>query len=157
MSSFTDKLQTTQISISPRRWRLEHGFRYCIGKKDSDLWIDVLPGFVFDGGSIPRCVWFIDAPMGDGAQAYCLHDAMYRAEIGPQLLCDQTMLEGLQVLGLNWVRRMLIYSQVRTWGFLAWKPHTKDSVLEARQFVRTSFPIPPPLHWRWSPESGDGS
>jgi hypothetical protein len=143
VSSFTEQLQTTQISIKPRRWRLDRGFRYYIGKEGGDLWIDVLPGFVFDGGSIPRAVWFVDAPMGDGSQSYCLHDIMYAARVAPRNLCDLTMLEGLQVLGMGRARRNLIYNQVWMWGWVAWNRHTQASVLEARQFVRTSFPLLP--------------
>ena len=143
MSSFTEKLVTTQLSIKPRRWRLEKGFRFYIGKKGSDLWIDMLPGFIFDGGSIPRCVWWIDAPMGDGAQAYCLHDGLYQAEVAPRYLCDNTMLEGLQVLGMGWSRRSIIYNQVWMWGWKAWGQHTRESILEGRKYVRTSFPMLP--------------
>jgi len=143
MSSFTEKLCTTQISIAPRRWRLEKEFRFYIGKEGSDVWVDVLPGLVFDGGSIPRAVWFIDAPLGDGAASYCLHDAAYGAEIGTRAFCDDIMLEGLQVLGLGWSRRNIIYSQVWMWGWMAWGRHTRGSIAEARAFVRTSFPLPP--------------
>ena len=143
MSSFTDTLQTDQISIKPRRWKLKKSFRYYVGKENSDKWIDVLEGFVFDGGSIPRCVWWVDAPMGDGAQAYCLHDVLYAAEAMPRGDGDKIMLEGLQVLGMGWARRRIIYNQVWMWGWCAWKDHTYGSIYQARQFIETSWELPP--------------
>lgn len=143
MSSFTEPLSTTQISIKPRRWRLDKEFRFYVGKKDSGTWIDVLPGFVFDGGSIPRAVWCIDAPMGDGAAAYCLHDVAYAGEIGTRAFCDDIMLEGLQVLGMGWTRRNIIYGHVWALGWIVWLKHTPEQIREARKFVRTSFDLPP--------------
>lgn len=143
MSSFTEKLEVTQLSISPRRWRLEKSFRYYIGAKGSDKWIDALSGFVYDGGSIPRFAWFIDAPMGDGAQAYCIHDLTYACEAAPRSDCDDWMLEGLQVLGLNWCRRNIIYSTVRTLAAPVWWNHTPGTIIAARQFIRTSWELPP--------------
>jgi hypothetical protein len=143
MSSFTDKLSITQISNKPRRWRLDRELVYHVGEKDSGTWIKVLPGFVCDGGSIPRIVWWLDSPIGDGAAAYFLHDAAYGAEIGTRAFCDFVMLEGLQVLGMGWTRRNIIYSSVRSCGGIVWGRHTAQSVLENRKYVETSFALPP--------------
>ena len=143
MSSFTEKLSITQISSKPRRWRVDKSFRFYIGKKDSHLWVDILEGFICDGGSMPRCVWWLDSPIGFGAASYFLHDGLYQAWVGPRALCDITMLEGLQVLGMGWTRRSLIYNQVWMWGWKAYNDKTHAGILEARQFVKASFPMMP--------------
>ena len=139
MSSFTNPVSNTQISIKPRRWRIDGGFRYYIGEEGSNKWIDILDGFICDGGSLPRCVWWIDAPMGDGAAAYVIHDAGYGAHLLPRAECDLILLEGLEVLGMGWSRRRIIYNQVWMWGWKAYNSKTPESIIEMRQYVRTSF------------------
>jgi len=155
MSSFTDKLQTEQISLKPRRWRLLKGFRYYIGAEGSEKWIDVLPDLIFDGGTIPRAVWFIDAPLGDGAQSYCLHDAIYGGEAGTRAFCDDLLLESLKVLGMDWTRRNIIYNQVWMWGWIKWSQHTPESIANGRKFIRTSWSLPrmPPPAYELPPPS----
>lgn len=142
MSSFTEPLSSTQLPGLPRRWRLDREFRYYVGKEDSDRWIDALPGFEF-AGSIPRICWFVDAPNGDGAAGYCIHDLLYSGELVPRQEADAILYESLGVLGLNAVRRYVIWSSVRAGGWAAYRDHTPKTIAAARAYARTSFAVPP--------------
>jgi hypothetical protein len=143
MSSFTEKLSITQVSLKPRRWRLDRTFRYYIGEENSERWVELLAGFECDAGSIPQFAWWLESPVGQGAAALFLHDGLYCSEYVPRAESDYIMLEGLQVLELGWLRRNIIYSQVRVWGGFVWDQHTKESVIEGRKFIRASFdPLP---------------
>lgn len=143
MSSFTQPLSITQVSVKPRLWELNKSFRFYSGEEGSDTWVDVLQGFRCDGGSLPRVVWWLESPIGQGASSFFLHDILYSAEATARSECDQLMLEGLTVLKFGWTRRSIIYSQVRVWGGFVWANHTTDSIIEARQFIRTSWELPP--------------
>jgi len=133
---FTEKLSTMQVQVYPSRlWVLLNGFRYYSGYRGSEYYFDMNEGFVFDGGSIPRAAWFVDAPAGDGAQAYCLHDALYKSHLVTRLEADRLMLEGLKELGLNWVRRSVIYRAVRMFGWLAWR-RSDPEIASARLYIK---------------------
>ena len=140
MSSFTKTLSTTQVSITPRLWRLDEGFRYYVGKKNSEHYFDVSKGFVYDGGSLPRACWFVDAPLGDGAQAYCLHDILYASHITTRAEADEYLLEALEVLGFGWFRRHIIYRAVRIFGGISWAEKKKEEIKVARYFIHEHTP-----------------
>lgn len=139
MSSFTEKLCTTQISVKPRRWQLEKDFLFYKGYECSETWIKVKEKFVCDGGSIFRFLWWLDSPTGDGAQAYFLHDLMYRARIGTRKFADETLMEALKVLKMRWFRRWLIYIHVRMYAWVAWNSNTPTSIAKTRQFADVSL------------------
>jgi len=143
MSSFTEPLSITQVSVKPRRWRLDKSFRFHVGDENSKTWVDVLEGFECDGGSLPRAVWWLESPIGQGASAFFLHDVLYQSEAAPRKQCDMMMLEGLQVLKFGWTRRTIIYHQVRLWGGFVWDGHTRESIINGRRFIRTSWELPP--------------
>ena len=124
MSSFTRPLATTQLE--PRWWRVDEGFRYYVGAEGSDYYFDVEAGFEYDGGTIPRFAWWVDAPNGDGAQAYCLHDALYGSGLVSRAEADRILEEGLKVKGLSWLRRRTIYAVVRAVGWIFFKKKDID-------------------------------
>ena len=142
MSSFTDPMSVTQIRHNDTgavEWRLDKDFTYYLDEEGSDRWVTVKKGFVFDGGSIPRFAWsIVGSPMGEGGQAYCLHDVLYASEALPRLLADQIMYDGLAILGYWWWRRSIVYRCVRTFGGFVWDAHTIESVTAARHFVDLS-------------------
>ena len=133
MSSFTDPLSTTQLEA--RLWRVDKGFRYYVGAKRSDYYFDVDEGFTYDGGSIPRIAWFVDAPNGDGAQAYCLHDGLYRSHLTPRLPADRIMDEALGVKGLSLTRRWILYGGVRAGGYWAYNKYTEEDNYKACMYI----------------------
>ena len=136
MSSFTVPISSTQLEA--RLWRLDKSFRYYAGENRSGYYFDVEAGFLFDGGSIPRFAWWVDAPNGDGAQAYCLHDVLYKSHLVPRREADRLLEEGLAVKGLNGFRRFMIYRPVRAFGWLAYNAKTAEQQLEGRKYVGVS-------------------
>lgn len=97
--------------------RLVRSFRYYLGEKNSDRWVDIPVGFLTDGASVPRFLWSLIPPWGSYGQAAVLHDwlcenpyhlyqskriAMNRAEV------DAVLYEALEVLQVNSVVRKAI-------------------------------------------------
>lgn len=57
-------------------WDTLPGFRYGIGSKDSNEYVDVESGFLTDGATIPRFLWWLLPPIGEYSQACTLHDKL---------------------------------------------------------------------------------
>jgi hypothetical protein len=57
-------------------WKVVPGFRYYIGVEDSNKYVDVPTGFLTDGATVPRWLWWLVPPMGDYSQATTLHDCL---------------------------------------------------------------------------------
>ena len=88
-------------------WRVCVPFRYYVGTKDSDEWVDVELGFLTNGADIPRIVWSLLPRHGEYDQAVALHDKLCeKPEImtptGPKVISrarvDSIFYEALQVL-----------------------------------------------------------
>jgi len=103
-----------------------------------DAKITVLPGFVWDGASVPRFFWrLVGAPMnGKYVPAALLHDVLYAAEMFPREKCDAVFLEFMAQLGVAWWRRTAMYLAVRLGGGAVWAEHTSRSVAAARRLTR---------------------
>jgi len=102
-----------------------------------DAKITILPGFVWDGASIPRFFWrLVGAPRnGKYLPAALLHDALYAAELFPRAKCDAAFLEFMAQLGVPWWRRNTMWLAVRWFGGAVWQQHTAKSISEARALV----------------------
>lgn len=59
-------------------WKLIPGFRYYIGVENSNNYVDVPTGFITDGATIPRWLWWVLPPLGEYSQATTLHDYLCR-------------------------------------------------------------------------------
>ena len=59
-------------------WRVTPGYRYYIGKEGSTRYVDVPDGFLTDGATIPRGLWWLLPPLGEYSQATSLHDYLCR-------------------------------------------------------------------------------
>lgn len=57
-------------------WNTLPGFRYGVGEKDSATYVDVESGFLTDGATIPRWLWWLLPPVGEYSQACTLHDKL---------------------------------------------------------------------------------
>jgi len=121
MSSFNEPLTVTKIN---GRWRVARPFRYYIGELNSSDFIDIPEGFETDFASVPRGLWNIFPPDGEYTQAAVLHDYLYnqRKKHGrTRKECDQIFLEAMEVLGVPWWKRRLMYRAVRSFGWIPWK------------------------------------
>ena len=105
--------------------------------EDSELVIQVNPGFDFDGASIPKALWSaIGSPMTGGYQrAGCLHDALYASEWFARDVCDKLFLEAMESDGVSWIKRNLMYNAVRAFGWTVWKGHKKAEVDEYKKYL----------------------
>lgn len=82
--------------------------------------ITVEKGFDTDYASIPRAFWAIYPPDGSYTEAAVVHDFLYWYQAMERAEADLVFLEGMEELGVPWVRRHLIYRSVRAFGWLAW-------------------------------------
>lgn len=84
MSTFTrfDSIQQLQYDLASSRaynkdlWKLVPGFRYYVGSEDSGIYVDIPTGFLTDGATIPRFLWWLLPPIGEYSQATTLHDRL---------------------------------------------------------------------------------
>lgn len=88
-------------------WRVCKAFRYYVGSKDSQEWVDVELGFLTNGADIPRLLWPLLPHRSEYDQAVALHDKLCeKPEImtphGPRVISraevDAIFYEALQVL-----------------------------------------------------------
>ena len=63
-------------------------------------------------------------------QPSVVHDWLYDYAQGfTRLEADQMMLDGMEAMGVSWLRRQAIYRAVRVGGWTAWGPEKGDQVL----------------------------
>lgn len=138
MSSFLTPLRYE--NLDGRKLAILEGFDYRVGSEDSSEVIRVPAGFVCDGQSYPRLLWFIDNPQGRGAKAGVVHDFCYWMNGRPmpvtgksydRAASDAIFKEALEVSGVNWLSRNVRYAALRMFGWAAWNAHTKRIRQEA--------------------------
>lgn len=120
MSAFTGPLTITQLD-DWKLWRLEQMLRYEIGFLGSGDMIDVPPGFITDGASVPRWFWWLLPTWGSYSRAAAVHDLIIgHVEDGDplpnapdRLTCDRIFWEACGVCGTPMLLRLLLYAGVR--------------------------------------------
>ena len=89
-------------------------------------------------GSIPRFCWsWLGVTPTDPrcVYAFCVHDFLYQSELTDRTTADNILYEILCIPPrCNLVQRRLIYRAVRTFGWLAYRSHTAQSIEEGRKF-----------------------
>lgn len=124
MSSFNEPLTVTKIGGG--KWKVAREFRYYIGSLNSELFVDVPEGFITDFASIPRAFWTILPPDGQYTQAAVLHDFLYskKGKVFEIPLnrkdCDEIFAESMKVLGVSSWKINVMYSAVRSFGWIPW-------------------------------------
>lgn len=124
-----------QLDLSPcpdgRTWRLDQDlvYRSPVAAEQTSApapasaaagLITVPAGFVTDLASIPQLFWNLLPPFGKYTEAAVVHDWLYRNHLYPRPVCDAILLEAMQLCGVNWFQRQLIYRNVRAFGWAAW-------------------------------------
>lgn len=117
MSSFTTPL-CLQF-LDGHDWQVLSGFAFQSDVLQETVYVP--SGFVTDFASIPRGLWNLLPPTGKYGKAAVIHDYLYRCTDTDRELCDQTLREGMEVLGVGWLTRHLIYRAVRLFGGAARK------------------------------------
>lgn len=143
MSSFTTPIRVEALDDG-YHWKLLEAFVYDIGELGGADNIVVPAGFVTDMGSVPHFLWGIIDPWGKASKAFLIHDFLYETRLRSRLVSDAILLEGMEVLGVNWLKRKLIYNGVRIGGWFAWNkkrgptkietpPSTPNTVVEVKK------------------------
>lgn len=125
MSSFTDELIISPIG--DQKWKLQKPFRYWLTDAEFQLHqgrvITVPAGFITDFASIPRVFWNILPPWGKYGKAAIVHDYLYQSGMYRKEKADRIFLEAMEVLGVSWITRNIMYQAVNWFGFMAWNKH----------------------------------
>lgn len=149
MSRFTSplRLEDTGVARNGREiFRVLESFTYEVGAEGSGLYIHVPVGFETDFTSVPWMFWSVIAPTGPHGKAAVLHDFLYRKASGfSKVLGDAIFLEALEVLGVSWWRRTLMYWGVSYFGHSSYRweapapPSTEIEMLNSRSQVKEEF------------------
>lgn len=83
--------------------------------------IDVPRGFQTDLSSIPRIARSIIPQIGDQNGPSVIHDFCYEGHTKlTRAEADRLFLEGMQSVGVWWLRRQIMYTAVRMFGSVLW-------------------------------------
>lgn len=114
MSSFTTPLICKYID--GQNWEIVEDFCYHVGEYPSLSIITVEQHFITDFASIPRIFHPIVSPTGEHGKAAVIHDWLYRTHQCSRKVADDIFLEAMQVLGVSWWKRIVMYKAVRWFG-----------------------------------------
>lgn len=119
--------------IDGTRWRVLESFTYRLCEPDGVQFVHIERGFITDFASMPLNIIF-RSPGGKWDKPAVVHDCLYktghvsvdgRPEPRPITRgeADSIFLEAMEVAGVDWLRRRIIYAGVRVGGWRAWKEH----------------------------------
>ncbi|MNE29082.1 hypothetical protein D3C81_467080 [compost metagenome] len=137
MSSFTRANATiafdreASLVLEKNHWRNIAPFRYYIGEKDSNEWIDVPAGILSDGATVPFPVNALIPAWGSYGQAVLLHDYLCNTYVKKTVVngaivvvkidraeIDRILSEAMQVLKVEEWRRLAIMTGVNGYRLL---------------------------------------
>lgn len=137
MNNFTGDLLVKYLD-GGKRWEVAEGFTYRVGSPNGAAFVTIPRGFVTDFASMPLGIVF-KSPGGKWDKPAIVHDVLYKRgwidyEKARKRLtrkeCDQIFLEAMEVAGVNWLARRIIYAGVRVGGWKAWNEHRKADLGE---------------------------
>ena len=127
MSSFTKLPPLNAIPPNYKLFEVPVDFEYHVGAEDSDDVIKIPKGFICDGASIPKIFWgIIGSPMGRYAPAAIIHDFLYRNQPRSRKESDEIFYEAMQVLGVPFWKRWIMYHAVRLFAWPVWNIRKKQ-------------------------------
>ncbi len=129
MSSFTGDLTLTQLALDWQQWRIEQPLIYEVGNTGSGNIITVPQGFVTDGASVPRPLWWFLPTWGSYSRAAVVHDYLCRAldqgapdpQAQDRKTADRIFYEAMVVCGTGMTMRWLMWVSVRAFAIIARK------------------------------------
>jgi hypothetical protein len=99
--------------------------------------ISLKPGFVFDGASVPRLLWFAagEPMLPPRVAAALVHDWLYRAQVLDRGVADEIFNILCKAVGMSAWRTGPEWAALRIFGRVAWKQnHSWDKIAVARRF-----------------------
>lgn len=114
---------TEEIAIEPaggKLWKVTRAFAYITDQSER---IDIPIGFVFDGASIPKVAWFfIGHPLDQEYLApSAIHDNLYRTQEFSRSKTDYIFKQAMRDNGVSYLKRTVMWSFCRTFGWIPWK------------------------------------
>lgn len=115
-------------------YKVTKSFRYYLSEAEKDTWAYVPAGFLTDGASVPKPLWWILPPWGRYGQAAVLHDilcetrTMFRNEVPFTInrkRADHIFRDAMSAAGVNVFERTVMFVAVRAWGIFGWSPSKK--------------------------------
>lgn len=126
MSAFTSPLEIRPVGCG--RWELLKAFSFYTELTEPPETIYVPKAFTTDFASIPRALWWLYPPYGDTwGKAAVIHDWLYATQPKwcDRHMADDVFLEGMKILGANWLRRTIMHQSVRLFAGKAWQNHAE--------------------------------
>ena len=125
MSRFTDKLTISEYHVGERLWAIEQPLIYELYYLGSGYEIEVPSGYVTDGATVPRMLWWFLPSWGRYSRAAVLHDflctLLLRGKphrlVPSRYQADQIFLEAMRVCDVNWLERIALYLGARIGGY----------------------------------------
>lgn len=135
-TSFKQFSAPAMLTYSPKaskllgrdHWQVMEPFRYYLGEKNSNSWVDVPTGYYTDGASVPRVFWGLLPPWGDYGQAAIVHDylceylTIFVNNVPTKISrkrADEIFLEAMKVLGVPAYKRLPMYWAVSAYRIIA--------------------------------------
>lgn len=147
MNGFMGDLVAKQLD-DPRYWMIYIPFTYRVGDPNGDMFVNIPRGFVTDFASIPRGLWNVFPPATSKfSKAAVVHDVLYKRgwiERGRHHVsltrkdCDDILKEAMEVAGVNWLSRQLIYAGVRVGGWKPWNAYRRADHERVEQVAAVS-------------------
>ena len=101
---------------------------------DFNINITAKEGLIYNGFSVPWPFEWIQSRWGEYIVAALLHDLAYATHFLSNSRADYLFVELLQMYGDDWFHRNLLYSAVRSFGWVVY-PKTKKELESQLQFV----------------------
>lgn len=111
-------------------WRLMRDMKFYVGEREDDVWVYVPAGFLTDGATVPRLMWWLVPPQGRHGMAALVHDYLCERQTlyskGELIKIDRKQAdkifnEAMKVSQVNTGIRWLMYGAVRLWGIFSKK------------------------------------
>ena len=133
---FSDRFPDFELTGHTVDCRPTYRLNQCVMVSIDSHRIIIPQGFVTDGGSIPRWIWFLFNPMDpDCFPAYLLHDFLYRTEYFPRAKCDKILFEALRDLKNSWIKSNVIWFGPFIGGQNSWNIRTRKQVMDSRNLA----------------------
>jgi hypothetical protein len=113
-ATITGELKMTKMPLGEwRQWRLEETLAF------ENVIVPI--GFLSDGASVPRPLWWFLPAWGRYSSAAIVHDYLCRETTTDRKVADRIFYDGMKMCGVNVYLRWLMWASVRLYGMFSRK------------------------------------
>ncbi|MDH2154241.1 DUF1353 domain-containing protein [Stenotrophomonas sp. GD03657] len=111
--------------LSRDYWRVARSFKFYVGERSDNRWVLIPAGYLSDGATVPRILWWLIPPWGRHGHAAIVHDYLCdyarlydngEEKFVPRKQADKIFNEAMKVTKVNPIIRHLMYGAVRLWA-----------------------------------------